>query len=773
MAEQKIFGYGNKISVKQGDEITFHVNCDGASTAEAQLVQLIHGDAHEAGPGHVEREIDNPVNGAWEVKKQFTQLGNFYSVEDPSSCLAMEKAFSMTCFIWPTMPKKGTRQTIMGRWDTRNNTGYALGISPQGYLEFWVGDGEEVDYITAEMPLLNKVWYAVGVAYDPSTNTATLHQTGVLNRYNSLVGPVVPYELDSHIQTKLRFHPDNKPGVPFLIGGARDSHVLRGDFINDLFAGKLDRPAVLSGAMSHAEFTECAKGTRPAQADLVAYWDTTEGLSENGVGQTLIDTGPNGLDAEGHNHPVRCMTGWNWTGKADCFRLAPEQYGGIEFHPDTVTDCKWEVTNRMTVPEDLPSGVYAIRLRVGPGEGISEEYIVFFVRPRTPRAKLAFLVPTASYLAYGNESLSFDAHIIQPMTGQPPVVTDLDIETYEHREFGLSTYDTYEDGAGVCYSSYLRPVINMRPKYRMSSMNITWQFPADLSIVAWIDKMGYDCDFITDEDVHREGIDCLRPYKCVITGTHPEYVSERMLDAQEDWVQEGGRLIYMGGNGYYWCVGFSEDHPECMEVRKLDSGMRAWAARPGEHYLQTTGEKSGLWKNRGRAPQKLLGVGFIAEGFETAMPFRKMPDSYHRTVSWITEGIEGELIGDCGLAYGGAAGVELDKYDLTLGTPPHTKIIASSGGHSDNYVLVTEELLYAYAGLVGSLDYRIRADVTYYTSWNHGAVFSTGSIGYGQALPANDFDNSASKMLKNVVDAFIKEGALPGSQWTLEEKQWR
>ena len=214
----------------------------------------------------------------------------------------------------------------------------------------------------------------------------------------------------------------------------------------------------------------------------------------------------------------------------------------------------------------------------------------------------------------------------------------------------------------------------------------------------------------------------------------------------------------MGGNGYYWCVGFSDDHPECMEVRKLDSGMRAWAAKPGEHYLQTTGEKSGLWKNRGRAPQKLLGVGFIAEGFETAAPFRKMPDSYHRTVSWITEGIEGELIGDCGLAYGGAAGIELDRYDLSLGTPPHTKIIASSGGHSDNYVLVTEELLYAYAGLVGSLDYRIRADVTYYTSWNDGAVFSLGSIGYGQALPANDFYNSASKMLSNVVNAFLKEG---------------
>jgi N,N-dimethylformamidase len=313
----------------------------------------------------------------------------------------------------------------------------------------------------------------------------------------------------------------------------------------------------------------------------------------------------------------------------------------------------------------------------------------------------------------------------------------------------------------------------MRPKYRMSSMNITWQFPADLSIVAWIDHMGYDCDFITDEDLHREGLDLLRPYLCVITGTHPEYVSEKMLDAQEDYVAGGGRLIYMGGNGYYWVIGFDSEMPACMEVRKLDSGMRAWAAKPGEHYLQSTGEKSGLWRNRGRAPQKLTGVGFIAEGFETSAPYRKMPDAWHRTVSWITEGIEGEVFGDKGLAYNAAAGVELDRYDLSLGTPPHTKIIASSGGHSDNYVLVTEELLYAYAGLTGSLDYRIRADMTYFTAPNDGAVFSTGSIAYGQALPANGFDNSAARVLANVVNAFLKPGSLPGGNWTIEEKQWR
>jgi N,N-dimethylformamidase len=63
--------------------------------------------------------------------------------------------------------------------------------------------------------------------------------------------------------------------------------------------------------------------------------------------------------------------------------------------------------------------------------------------------------------------------------------------------------------------------------------------------------------------------------------------------------------------------------------------------------------------------------------------------------------------------------------------------------------------------------------MTYFTAPNNGAVFSTGSIAYGQALPANGFENSASHVLANVVDAFLKPGRLPGTQWTVEEKQWR
>lgn len=150
-----------------------------------------------------------------------------------------------------------------------------------------------------------------------------------------------------------------------------------------------------------------------------------------------------------------------------------------------------------------------------------------------------------------------------------------------------------------------------------------------------------------------------------------------------------------------------------------------------------------------------------------------MPDSWHRSVSWMFEGIEGEIIGERGLAHGGAAGIEIDRYDLALGTPPHAQIVASSGGHSDNYMLVCEEVLYGHPGMTGTYDYRIRADMVYFTSPNNGAVFSSGSIAFGQALPCDGFSNNVSKFLKNIVDAFAKEGRLPGFTWTAEEKQWR
>lgn len=773
MAEVKLFGYTDKISVRPGDEIAFHVNADGTDTAAAQLVRLVHGDQHPDGPGFIEHEVDCAANGEWAVKKQFTQVGSYLTVDDPNGHLQLDGSFTLFAFIHPTVPQWGTRQALIGRWDITSNTGYCLGFTADGYLEFWVGNGTDMDYVRAEVPLLGNQWYFVAASFDAGSKHATLHQSDVSTRYNSRLGKVAPLDFESHVRETFRFCPSHLDDTPFVMAGSRDCHPVRGHFLAQAYCGKIDRPGIYTRALTQDELDTLRAGAAPPAADQLCYWDTTAGYTSHGIGDTVIDTGPHALHAAGVNRPNRGQTGWNWNGRNDSFRLAPEEYGGVDFHADVVIECNWEVTRRLTLPDDLRSGVYAMRLRAGPGTGLAEEYVVFFVRARTPRAKVAMLMPTASYLAYANEHLSFDAQIVQSMTGQPPILSEMDIEMYQNAEFGLSTYDSYLDGQGVNLSSYHRPIVNMRPRARMSSMGITWQFAADLSIVGWLESRNDDYEIITDEDLHRDGVDCLKPYNVVLTGTHPEYTSERMLDGLEDYVEGGGRLVYTGGNGFYWVVGFRDEEPWVMEVRKLDAAMCAWRARPGEHYLQSTGEKGGLWRHRGRPPQKLTGVGFISEGFEHCQPYRRMPDSYHRRVEWITAGIEGEIIGDFGLAHGGAGGIELDRYDLKLGTPPHALIIASSGGHTDNYVLVTEELLYAYQGLTGTQDYRIRADMVYFPAPNDGAVFSTGSIAFGQALPVNNFDNNAAKLLDNVVTAFARDGALPGERWVSRERQWR
>ena len=126
----------------------------------------------------------------------------------------------------------------------------------------------------------------------------------------------------------------------------------------------------------------------------------------------------------------------------------------------------------LTVPDSMRSDVYAARVSAGD----AVDYIPFIVRAPAsgPTAKIAFLVPTASYLAYSNEHLSFGQGT-QSIIGHTTVLGSEDIYLYEHPEFGLSTYDHHSDGSGVCYVSRLRPIPNMRPHHRFGGRYGVWR----------------------------------------------------------------------------------------------------------------------------------------------------------------------------------------------------------------------------------------------------------------------------------------------------------
>ena len=85
-----------------------------------------------------------------------------------------------------------------------------------------------------------------------------------------------------------------------------------------------------------------------------------------------------------------------------------------------------------------------------------------------------------------------------------------------HPELGNSLYDLHSDGSGICYSSRLRPVLNMRPKAMSSTAGIgsmLWGYNADTHLTDWLEAEGFAFDVATDEDLHAEGAALLGDYR--------------------------------------------------------------------------------------------------------------------------------------------------------------------------------------------------------------------------------------------------------------------
>jgi N,N-dimethylformamidase len=292
------------------------------------------------------------------------------------------------------------------------------------------------------------------------------------------------------------------------------------------------------------------------------------------------------------------------------------------------------------------------------------------------------------------------------------------------------------------------------PDIRASGLR---HYPADTHLLSWLEAKGYSYDIITDWELHHEGHALLKPYRLVMTASHPEYYTREMLDALAAYRDDGGRFCYLGGNGFYWKIALSQDLPGLIEIRRAEGGIRAWAAEVGEYYNQLDGEYGGMWRRNGRPPQDLVGVGFTAQGNFVGSYYRVRPEASDPRVSWMFEGVRDEKIGDFGLSGHGAAGFELDRTDKRLGTPAHALVVAASENHPPEapWILVPEEQLTHLTTIPGEpAKDLIRADMTFFETPNDGAVFSTGSITFCGCLPANNFDNNISRLLQNVVNHF-------------------
>ena len=456
------------------------------------------------------------------------------------------------------------------------------------------------------------------------------------------------------------------------------------------------------------------------------------------------------------------MTGRNWTPATESFGAAPGQYQAAHFHSDDLSDAGWQTDLSFEVPAEWPSGVYGIRLRSGSHEDVVPLIVSAAGAGRGTGRAAAVLMPTFSYLAYANEHASWERPIKASVGGAGSLtVTERDRYMSEHRL--LSLYELHADGSGTCLSSWRRPVLNMRPGYHLPLVKGPHQFSADLELLQWLEGRGAAFDVITDDDLHRQGTAALDRYRVVLTGSHPEYVSRQMLDGLDSYLAAGGRLMYLGGNGFYWVTTAPVDDPFVIEVRRGMAGTRVWESPPGEWHQAMTGEHGGLWRHRGRPPQALAGVGFTAQGFDRSLPYRIQAAAIDERSRFIIEGIDPDVpLGGAGSVLGGPAGFEVDRADPALGTPENAVLVASARDFSDAYQGAVEDITTADSQQGGTVSELVRSNVVFFETGAGGAVFSVGSIAWCGALRDAGQETQVGRMTWNVLSRFLDETPFAG-----------
>ncbi len=231
-------------------------------------------------------------------------------------------------------------------------------------------------------------------------------------------------------------------------------------------------------------------------------------------------------------HRPRLLAATRPTGASD-----PSEYGAIHFHRDDLEDAGWEADFELTIPADLPSGIYAAWLQAGD----DEDYLPFTVRPPrgTTRSRIAVLMSTVTYVTYANfTDIGRDAWREGAYTG------DADRPAVRRPDALPRRLRLHRRERAVRHVRRPRGRLGRRATARCCGRSSTCarssatgrsaapaRFPADLYQVDWLEQKGIEVDYLTDHDLIAEGVDLLRPYTVVVSSSHHEYWTAGMLDA--------------------------------------------------------------------------------------------------------------------------------------------------------------------------------------------------------------------------------------------------
>jgi N,N-dimethylformamidase len=757
-----INGYCWPWTARPGETLDFRVSAEGG-TYDATLVRIICADDMTLPLLYKEELVAAPFAGTYPGRLQQTNIGSYVEIE-PRDILAGLSSFTVAAAVQPTMLPGGVRiraggipnsfsepvfqdQHLISRWDEHARRGWALLLDKQGRPAFLLGDGKRVHRTVIEQPLAQDRWFYLAASYDAATGEVRLEaRSAAPDPGNDAAwsrASVQARAPDIHLVQ----------AGPLRFGACHDGPGNAKRLKQAMcFNGRLDRVRLARGTLDGATASALAAAEirGPLLNRIVGSWDFAIGMDKVEVS----DVSGNGLHGVTVNLPVRAVAGVDWRADVSSRRERPGHYSAIHFHDDDLYDAEWAADFSYAVPAGLRSGIYAVRLQ----HRGAEDYIPFFVAPPkgSATAAVALLIPTATYTAYTNitgfNTLKRKRSVRDEAGGTSQVEEDfhpailqnaahLEFTSAHLRQLGKGIYSNHSDGTLAGVASQRHPNMTIKPK------GITWTLLPDTYITAWLEHLGIAYDIITDDLLHAEGVELLSRYPVVMTGNHPEYYSAAMLDAVETYQRDGGRWMYLGGNGFYWVTSFHSQLPGAMEVRKdLYSG--GWKQYELHHAFEDI--QGGYWHKNGRSAHSLVGVmydetrGYIMEG---SAPYTRLPDSFSPRAAFIFEGVKHDVFGDYGRLGGGAAGYEVDVISVESGTPGHTLHLAEANQFKKYVNMIDPE----YAGNAPAP----AADLVFFETQKGGAVFSVGSMAWPGALSENGYDNDVARITGNVLKRFM------------------
>lgn len=715
-----VHGYVDRIGVRRGETLRFHVNTPAAY--DLTVVRL-----------GLDAILDAPTDDAADRADATVLHVSHHESATPQRLAAGSYLFvegkpvpagPVTLGLWLRLWRLPVLDVVQWAWfglitdfDYPDAARFGLIVDHAGRLAVYAGDGGPFDHhnLHVSEPVLDDRlgdWVHVAGSIGPDGISVLVDGEVVLSVREAM--PIGRPVAGSRLRV----------GANAELGVAADC--LDADIAQPFVAANVVDHETLVGVVAdrgRSSVTDLGLGR------LHAGWDLAE---EQGV---------QCADASGNGRHAGLVQGGTWqiggpaydasTGLAGSDPFAdPDRGHGLRLSSDDLADAEWSVTDEWVVPADAPSGLYAGLVRCTGQAPEQARAIVFAVVDDKPAAAgtIALLLSTNTWIAYGRRPTS------------------------ERRIAGLeaSFYSNHTNGRPFYHVSARAPIPRADPygfeSDRSAHTRHSHLVRPERYAEAWLAREGYPYTVITDQDLHDDpGL--LDRFAMLMVAGHSEYWSDEARDGVDAYLNAGGRVVSLSGNTICWRTSFSADgsNVECRKETKGDDVRWIGPTRWGERWHSTDGREGGSFPFIGRPGWQVLGLdtqGMLDDATATSFAALDVLEPDHplfhepEEVPVTANGTIGEH------SYNGpkASGYEFDATPDRLGLEPEPvpgmTILASALGQRNIEWNWAER------------DHG--ADVILWERPDGGTVFNIGSIAATGALAA---DPGVAALVRNVLAA--------------------